>query len=37
MQGLLEYLKLNNELDADYLEPVKTHYGLATEIKKAEE
>ena len=37
MKDLLEYLKLNNELDAEYLEPVRTHFGLASEIKLAEE
>lgn len=37
MDALLEHLQLVNELDDQALEPVRSHYGLASEIAKIEE
>lgn len=37
MDGLLEYLKVVNELDDLRLSQIRAHYGLADEIKHAEE
>ena len=37
MEGLLQYLRVVNEKDDADLEPIRAHYGLADEIKKAEE
>lgn len=37
MPALLEHLRIVNELEQDYLEPVIAHYSLSDEIAKAEE
>ena len=37
MESLLDYLRYENELAEAELEPIKKHFGLAQEIKEAEE
>ena len=37
MEGLLDYLRVFNELEEESLAPVKAHYNLGEEISKAEE
>ena len=37
MEGLLDYLRVFNELEEECLAPVKAHYNLGAEISKAEE
>ena len=37
MEGLLDYLRVFNELEEESLAPVKAHYNLGAEISKAEE
>ena len=37
MEGLLDYLRYQNEFPEAELEPIKKHFGLAQEIKAAEE
>ena len=36
MDDLLAYLKTVNEMDEEALQPIKTHYGLASQISKLE-
>ena len=37
MEPLLDYLRTMNEMSEDILTPIKAHYNLGDEIKKAEE
>ena len=37
MEPLLDYLRTINEMSEDILTPIKAHYNLGDEIKKAEE